>query len=144
MPSAGSRSSPTKKKDVYERRTHRFGRHAVGAQQRPIRFVSLQVIAGSKGPQQADLELEIDGKAVGARATATGPVDATSRPSRPLFPHEARLQLFQVTAVTAGTDAQAEVTVRLGRRARPSMPGRRYDTLVASCKAYITPWTSFW
>jgi 2-isopropylmalate synthase len=96
------------------------------------------VIAGSKGPQQADLELEIDGKTMAARATGDGPVDATFKAIKTLFPHEAKLQLFQVNAVTAGTDAQAEVTVRLEEEGKTvNGQGADTDTLVASCKAYI-------
>jgi hypothetical protein len=53
-------------------------------------------------------------------------------------PHEAKLELYQVHAVTEGTDAQAEVTVRLSHEGR-SMTGRGADpdTLVASAKAYL-------
>ena len=103
-----------------------------------IRFVSLQVIAGSKGPQRADLELEIDGRAAATTATGDGPVDATFKAIKALFPHEARLQLFQVNAVTAGTDAQAEVTVRLEENGKTvNGQGADTDTLVAACRAYL-------
>jgi len=96
------------------------------------------VVAGSKGPQRADLELEIAGKPMQATATGDGPVDAIFNAIKTLFPHEARLQLFQVHAVTAGTDAQAEVTVRLEEGGKTvNGQGADTDTLVASCKAYI-------
>ncbi|MEX2298828.1 MAG: 2-isopropylmalate synthase, partial [Dongiaceae bacterium] len=78
-----------------------------------IKFVSLQVVAGSKGPQRAELEVEVDGALRSTIATGEGPIDATFKAIKQIFPHEARLQLYQVNAVTAGTDAQAEVTVRL-------------------------------
>ena len=42
-----------------------------------------------------------------------GPVDATFNCIKALVPHEATLELYQVHAVTEGTDAQAEVSVRL-------------------------------
>src|SRR6185369_16870132 len=41
-----------------------------------IRFVALQVRAGSKGPQEADLTLDVAGEAKTAHATGNGPVDA--------------------------------------------------------------------
>ncbi|HEY2110423.1 MAG TPA: 2-isopropylmalate synthase, partial [Dongiaceae bacterium] len=127
-----------KKKDVFDEDITALVDDAVVRSNDRIRFVSLQVIAGSKGPQQADLELEIDGKTVAARATGDGPVDATFKAIKALFPHEARLQLFQVNAVTAGTDAQAEVTVRLEEEGKTvNGQGADTDTLVASCKAYI-------
>ncbi len=54
------------------------------------------------------------------------------------MPHEAVLELYQVHAVTEGTDAQAEVTVRLSSGGS-SVSGRGADpdTLVSSAKAYL-------
>jgi 2-isopropylmalate synthase len=127
-----------KKKDVYDEDIMALVDDEVVRSNEHIRFVSLQVICGSKGPQQADLELEIDGVVKQTRALGDGPVDATFKAIRQLFPHEARLQLFQVHAVTAGTDAQAEVTVRLEENGKTvNGQGADTDTLVASCKAYL-------
>ena len=59
-----------------------------------------------------------------------GPVDAIFNCIKALVPHEAVLELYQVHAVTEGTDAQAEVSVRLagerplGDRARAPIPTR--------------------
>ncbi|KJS39147.1 MAG: 2-isopropylmalate synthase [Rhodospirillaceae bacterium BRH_c57] len=104
-----------------------------------IRFVSLEVIAGSRGPQKATLELEIDGVVQVTTATGDGPVDATFNAIKALYPHQVRLQLYQVHAVTAGTDAQAEVTVRLEEDGRTVIgQGADTDTLVASARAYVT------
>ncbi len=103
-----------------------------------IQFVALQVVAGSRGPQTADLELEIDGVAKTTHATGDGPVDATFNAITALFPHTANLQLYQVHAVTGGTDAQAEVTVRLEENGKTvNGLGADTDTLVASARAYI-------
>jgi 2-isopropylmalate synthase len=103
-----------------------------------IQFVALQVVAGSRGPQTADLELEIDGVAKSTHATGDGPVDATFNAITALFPHTANLQLYQVHAVTGGTDAQAEVTVRLEENGKTvNGLGADTDTLVASARAYI-------
>jgi 2-isopropylmalate synthase len=103
-----------------------------------IRFVALQVVAGSRGPQTADLELEIDGAVKATHAAGDGPVDATFNAIKNLFPHDAKLQLYQVHAVTEGTDAQAEVTVRLEEDGKTvNGQGADTDTLVASARAYI-------
>jgi 2-isopropylmalate synthase len=103
-----------------------------------VKFVSLQVRAGSKGPQEADLELEIDGELAKTTAQGNGPVDATFNAIGELFPHEAKLQLYQVHAVTGGTDAQAEVTVRLDENGKTvNGQGADADTLVASARAYL-------
>jgi 2-isopropylmalate synthase len=48
------------------------------------------------------------------------------------------LQLFQVQAVTQGTDAQAEVTVRLEENGKTvNGQGADTDTMVAAARAYI-------
>ena len=102
-----------------------------------IRFVSLQVVCGSKGPQTAELELEVDGQVQQAKAEGNGPVDAVFAAIREIFPHQTKLQLYQVHAVTEGTDAQAEVTVRLEEEGRTvNGQGADHDTLVASA-----PWS---
>ena len=127
-----------KKKDVYDEDIMALVDDSFVRSNEHIRFVSLQVVAGSKGPQKADLELEIDNKPVSATATGDGPVDAIFNAVKKLCPHEAKLQLFQVHAVTQGTDAQAEVTVRLEEGGKTvNGQGADTDTLVASCKAYL-------
>jgi 2-isopropylmalate synthase len=56
-----------------------------------------------------------------------------------LAPHDAKLELFQVHAVTEGTDAQAEVSVRLSHDGTVSAgKGADPDTLVASARAYVS------
>jgi 2-isopropylmalate synthase len=105
-----------------------------------VKLVSLSVIAGTRGPQRATMKLDIDGRGVIEECEGNGPVDAIFNCIKSLVPHEAVLELYQVHAVTEGTDAQAEVSVRLedeeeGRAvtARAADP----DTMVASAKAYV-------
>ncbi len=103
-----------------------------------IRFVSLDVRAGSKGPQRAELELEVDGELRAAEATGDGPVDATFNAIRAIFPHEATLTLFSIGAVTEGTDAQARTTVRLEEAGKlVDGQGSDTDTIVAATRAYV-------
>jgi len=103
-----------------------------------IRFVSLQVVCGSEGPQTADLKLEVDGEERQIKATGDGPVDAVFNAIKELTGYSARLQLYQVHAVTEGTDAQAEVTVRLEEGGKTvNGQGADTDTLVASARAYM-------
>ncbi len=103
-----------------------------------IRFVSLGVMAGSIGAQTAQIVLEIDGETKWSQTSGSGPVDAIFNAISQLVPHEAKLQLYQVNAVTGGTDAQAEVTVRLEEAGKTvAGQGADYDTLVASARAYI-------
>lgn len=127
-----------KKKEVFDEDIVALVDDEVVRANERIRVVSLQIACGSKGPQTADLELDIDGERRMTTATGDGPVDATFKAIRELFPHEARLRLYQVHAVTEGTDAQAEVTVRLEENGKSVVgQGADVDTLVASARAYV-------
>ena len=126
------------KKDIYDEDIIALVDDTVVRHNDRIRFVSLQVVCGSKGPQSAELELEVDGAVKRAAANGNGPVDAVFAAIREIYPHEGRLQLYQVHAVTGGTDAQAEVTVRLEEQGKTvNGQGADYDTLVASARAYV-------
>ena len=127
-----------RKKDVFDEDVVALVDDAVVRDHQRIRFVSLEVLCGSKQAPRADLELEIDGVVTAVQASGDGPVDATFNAIHSLFPHEAHLQLYQVHAVTQGTDAQAEVTVRLEEGGKTvNGQGADTDTLVASARAYI-------
>jgi 2-isopropylmalate synthase len=103
-----------------------------------IRFVSLDLHAGSKSPPRAEMELEVDGVVKSATASGDGPVDATFRAIQQIFPHTANLVLFSVGAVTEGTDAQAKTTVRLEENGKMvDGQGADTDTIVASARAYV-------
>jgi 2-isopropylmalate synthase len=103
-----------------------------------IRFVSLDLHAGSKSPPRAELELEVDGVVKSATSSGDGPVDATFKAIQEIFPHTANLVLFSVGAVTEGTDAQAKTTVRLEENGKlVDGQGADTDTIVASARAYV-------
>ncbi len=104
-----------------------------------IKFKSLQIVAGTTGPQTADICLEINGEEQCKKIEGNGPVDAIFKAIREIVEHEnAHLQLYQVHAVTGGTDAQASVTVRLEEEGKTvTGQGSDSDTLVASARAYI-------
>ncbi|MBM3585158.1 MAG: 2-isopropylmalate synthase [Alphaproteobacteria bacterium] len=127
-----------RKKDVFDEDLVALVDDEVASGHDRIKFVALQVMCGSQGPQKATLALAVDGAERTVTATGNGPVDATFNAIKALFPHEAKLQLYQVHAVTEGTDAQAEVTVRLEEKGRTvNGLGADPDTLVASARAYL-------
>lgn len=98
----------------------------------------LRVVCGTEGPQEAELTLSIEGVDHSIDATGDGPVDAAFNCVKMLFPHTARLQLYQVSAVTEGTDAQATVSVRMEEEGRiVTGQSADTDTIVASVKAYV-------
>jgi 2-isopropylmalate synthase len=127
-----------RKKHVYDEDIEALVDERIATAHDRIRLVSLSVIAGTRGPQRATMRLDIDGRQVVEEAEGNGPVDATFNAIKALVPHEAKLELYQVHAVTEGTDAQAEVSVRLGAENRSvTARGADPDTLVASAKAYL-------
>jgi 2-isopropylmalate synthase len=133
-----------RKKHVYDEDLEALVDEEIATAQDRMKVLALTVIAGTMGPQSATLTLDMgDGRQQTVQATGNGPVDATFNAIIKLVPHKAKLALYQVHAVTEGTDAQAEVSVRLedgaeegGRAvtARAADP----DTLVASAKAYVS------
>jgi 2-isopropylmalate synthase len=127
-----------RKKIVYDEDIEALVDENIATAQDNIKLVSLTVIAGTRGPQRATMRLSIDGRGITEEVEGNGPVDATFNAIKAMVPHEAVLELYQVHAVTEGTDAQAEVSVRLAENgktvtARAADP----DTLVASAKAYL-------
>ncbi|WP_394153684.1 2-isopropylmalate synthase [Loktanella salsilacus] len=126
-----------RKKEVFEEDLVALMRQNEAVEDR-IKLKSLRVVCGTDGPQTADIVLTIDGVEKSASTTGDGPVDSAFNAVKALFDHKARLQLYQVHAVTEGTDAQATVSVRLEEDGRIATgQSADTDTVVASTKAYI-------
>ena len=126
-----------RKKEVYDDDLIALVRQNDAADDR-LKIKYLRVVCGTEGPQTADLTLEIDGVEHKTTAQGDGPVDATFKAVKQLFPNDARLQLYQVNAVTEGTDAQATVSVRLEEAGRIATgQSADTDTVLASAKAYV-------
>jgi 2-isopropylmalate synthase len=127
-----------RKKHVYDEDIEALVDEEIATAQDRIKLVSLSVIAGTRGPQRATMKLDVEGKALIDESEGNGPVDAIFNCIKALVPHDVVLELYQVHAVTEGTDAQAEVSVRLSEEGRAvTAKGADPDTLVASAKAYI-------
>jgi len=127
-----------RKKHVYDEDIEALVDEEIATAHDRIKLVSLTVIAGTRGPQRATMKLDIEGRTAIEEAEGNGPVDATFNCIKSLVPHEAVLELYQVHAVTEGTDAQAEVSVRLSENGKTvTARGTDPDTLVASAKAYL-------
>ena len=130
-----------RKKHVYDEDIEALVDEEIATQQDRMKVVALTVIAGTMGPQSATLTLDLgEGEHHTVQTTGNGPVDATFNAIHKLVPHNAKLALYQVHAVTEGTDAQAEVSVRLEDEDGKQVTARAADpdTLVASAKAYVS------
>ena len=127
-----------RKKEIFDDDLIALMRTSTDPEDERLKIEKLAVRCGTEGPQVADLVMTIDGAKLQTTQTGDGPVDATFNAVRALFPHEARLQLYQVHAVTEGTDAQATVSVRMEEEGRiVTGQSADTDTVVASAKAYV-------
>lgn len=106
----------------------------------PERFVlkNLHVESGSDITPSAMVELEIDGRSVTNKSSGDGPVDATYRTIKDMVKTGSHLLSYEVKAITGGTDALGEVTVRLEEDGRTVVgQGADTDIITASAKAYL-------
>ena len=128
-----------RKKDIFDDDLIALMRDSAGDEEADrIKVKFLRVICGTEAPQSADLTLTVDGTDHQVTATGDGPVDAAFNAVKMIVPHDARLQLYQVHAVTEGTDAQATVSVRMEEDGRiVTGQSADTDTVVASAKAYV-------
>jgi 2-isopropylmalate synthase len=132
-------------KDVADKKKHIFDEDIVAIVddsvlrgQDPIQVEDLKITSGKDVTPAAELALKVEGEIRSGTATGDGPVDAIFNAIRQLYPHAASLQLFQVSAVTEGTDAQAKVSVRLEEEGRTvTGRGADTDTMVAAAYAYV-------
>ncbi|GBD40953.1 2-isopropylmalate synthase [bacterium HR39] len=128
-----------RKKNVYDEDIIALVDEEIQSLEQRVHLTDLAVETGLGRAPHARVELEVDGERQVAESTGDGPVDATFRAIRGAVPHEAELQLFQIHAVTGGTDAQAQVTVRLARDGQVFHgQAADTDTLVAAAKAYVS------
>ncbi len=101
-------------------------------------FASLVLSCGSDAPPCAKVRLVVDDEGVEREASGVGPVDAIFRAISELTGTGSELIQYRVHAVTAGLDAQGEVSVTIeedGRRVIGN--GVHEDVMVASAKAYV-------
>ncbi|MBK1641428.1 2-isopropylmalate synthase [Chromatium okenii] len=103
-----------------------------------VKLVSLRVCSETGETPHATLMLTVDGAEQAGSASGSGPVDATFKAIESIVKSGAALRLYSVNAITSGTDAQGEVTVRLEKGGRVvNGQGADTDIVIASAKAYL-------
>jgi 2-isopropylmalate synthase len=101
-------------------------------------FESLVLTCGSDLSPSARVRLQLDGDSLEREASGVGPVDAIFRAISELTDTSSELIQYQVHAVTAGLDAQGEVSVTIEEEGRRVIGnGVHEDVMVASAKAYV-------
>ncbi len=103
-----------------------------------VKLVSLRVCSETGETPKANVTLCVDGEEEPGTSIGGGPVDATFRAIETIVNSGTVLKLYSVNAITSGTDAQGEVTVRLEKEGRVvNGQGADTDIVIASAKAYI-------
>lgn len=98
----------------------------------------LHVTSGSVTVPTASVKLEIDGVEHAGAGFGIGPVDATFQTIARIAGANAKLKRFAINAITGGSDAQGEVTVRLEANGHEVVgQGTHPDVIVASARAYV-------
>ncbi|MBR8145485.1 2-isopropylmalate synthase [Burkholderia sp. AU19243] len=111
---------------------------ALAQEQEHFKFVSLSQRSETGEQPQAKVVFAVDGKEVTGEARGNGPVDATLNAIESEVGSGSELLLYSVNAITTGTQAQGEVTVRLSKSGRiVNGVGTDPDIVAASAKAYI-------
>ena len=105
-----------------------------------FRLLRLHVASGTQDTPVAAVEMEIQGVMCRGASWGAGPVDAVFQAITQMVPElkDMLLKLYQVHAITGGTDAQGEVTVRLEKGGKVVLgQGADSDVIVASAKAFV-------
>lgn len=129
-----------KKKDIYDDDIITLADPRYAESINALQLKSLAVQCGTEGAQTATMTLLVEGQEKQISVEGNGPVDAIFKAIKALVPgaDQARLKLYQVQGITQGTDAQAEVIVRLDAGGTLiNGHGSDVDTLVASALAYL-------
>lgn len=127
-----------KKKDIFDEDLMFLISEDAGEHDERIKLISLHAASGTGDTPVAAVELEIQGELHKATGEGDGPVDAAFKAIKSLVEPNGKLLLYAVNAITAGTDAQGEVTVRLQDGDRiVNGQGADTDIVVASAKALV-------
>jgi len=126
------------KKVIYNEDLEAIAADSVQTLDERFEFQGLDLRCGSHAKPSATVRLELDGALVECAASGVGPVDAIFCAISELTDTKSELIRYQVHAVTAGLDAQGEVSVTIEEEGRRVIGnGVHEDVMVASAKAYV-------
>lgn len=104
-----------------------------------FRLVNLSVQCSDTGmPPTAAVVMDICGVTHRHAGFGAGPIDAVFNAIAHIVQRSPQLERYSVTAITGGTDAQGEVTVRLREGSNAAVGrGSHPDIIIASARAYL-------
>ncbi|MBF0227784.1 MAG: 2-isopropylmalate synthase [Desulfobacterales bacterium] len=98
----------------------------------------LLITSGTSVRPISSIDLSINGRAVKGSGNGIGPIDATFKTIANLTGTRSDLLRFSVSALTGGTDAMGEVTVRISEDGLIALGrGSDPDIIIAAAKAYV-------
>ncbi|MBI1823912.1 MAG: 2-isopropylmalate synthase [Nitrospirae bacterium] len=126
------------KKEVFEDDLNAIVSDEISNQNEKFRLKTLYVESGTQVSPTATIELEREGNLIKEIGKGDGPVDAVYKTLDRLTQNKGTLLSYQVSAITGGTDAQGEVTVKVEENGKVvTGHGSDTDILIASAKAYL-------
>ncbi len=110
----------------------------IGTEER-VRLEEVKIVTGNRTKPTAEIILLLDGKRVKGKASGVGPVDASSKAIAKIIPQKILLKEYNLKAITGGTDALANVAIKVQNGG-----GKEYyaeaineDVIMASVNAII-------
>jgi len=101
-------------------------------------FENMEIRCKTGQNPHANLQLIVNGEVTVTESDGAGPVDAVFKAIEKVAHSKADLTLYSVNAITSGTEAQADVTVRLESEGHiVNGVGADIDVVAASAKAYV-------
>lgn len=102
------------------------------------KLLSVTIMSGSEVVPTATVKMLVDGEECHGAELGNGPVDATYNTILKLTGRRPNLMRFSISAITGGTDALGEASIRLEEDGNIAMgKGAHEDILVASAKAMV-------
>ncbi|MBA2410342.1 MAG: 2-isopropylmalate synthase [Gammaproteobacteria bacterium] len=128
-----------KKHEIYDEDLQSLVTEAqVEAESEHYKLAALRVCSETGETPVARVTVSVDGEERHGEAAGGGPVDASFKAIEAVVMSNTQLQLYSVNAITSGTDAQGEVTVRLEKAGRiVNGQGADTDIVIASARAYL-------
>jgi len=128
-----------KKHEIFDEDLHAMmSDEIVTPEQEHYRLIASRFHSETGETPEAEITITAGGKEIRTSAHGSGPVDAAFKAIESVVASGTELMLYSVNAITTGTDAQGEVTVRLARDGKiVNGQGADTDIIVASAKAYL-------
>jgi len=127
-----------KKREIYDEDIESIVVEEILRMPRRFKLVYINVVAGNVTVPTATVQMEVDGQLLQEAGFGDGPVDATFKTIKKITRTRSKLLQFAINAITSGTEAQGEVTVKLEEKGNTVIgQGADTDVIVASAKAYI-------